>query len=38
MTEADIDAITGYVEVINVSESQAPMNDIKAALNTNNNV
>lgn len=38
MTNADIDNITGYVEVINIEESQAPINDIKVALNTNNNV
>ena len=38
MTNADIDKITGYVEVIDVSKSQAPLNDIKVALNSNNNV
>lgn len=38
MTNSDIDAITGYVEVLDVSESQAPINDIKAALNNNDNV
>lgn len=38
MTSADLDAITGYVQVIDVSNSQAPINDIKVALNDNSNV
>lgn len=38
MTNFDIDAITGYDEIIDVSQSATPMTDIKVALNNNKNV